>query len=173
MRCSFVIIIGLMLAACAGDLIQIDEDRDKTVLIIRKSENANAVNYAVRTNGACEATDIIVYWKMQEEGGHTEHLLDREEPYYGVVGKQVSPSAATFAVAQFPDKRITVVVDRVREDETTMSCSFTGVAQISDQESIVDRVFIEHSGWSVKRATLYGVLRAHPVTEVSEVLFHE
>ncbi len=171
-RSLSIMLISGMFMACSGDLVQINEDRDKTVLVIHKSENANVVHYAVRTNGACEATDVIAYWKMHEDGGHTEALLDREEPYYGIVGKEVSPSAATFAVAQFPDKRITVLVQRA-DDEATIRCSFDGVATISDQESIVDRVFIEHAGWSVKRATLYGVLRAYPVTEVSEVLFHD
>jgi hypothetical protein len=67
-----------------------------SVFFIAKSQNKNQVHYGIHVDRDCRPhgdAPVFAYWRMLEDHGHLEPLLDREVPAYGLCERQVVESA--------------------------------------------------------------------------------
>lgn len=169
LRGVMVLFTACSIFACGGAPITITEN-DHNVFPIRKTENANHVWYAVKTDGKCDIVDVFAYWQMDAEDGHTEELLSIEEPYYGIDDVQISGNAAWFKLAKLPEKRIKVVVESKEDEEGNITCSFPGLGQIDGQEAILNEIWLHNEGTTVHSIDVIGWLYTDRDVEIVETI---
>ncbi len=144
-----------------------------SAFFIAKSQNRNQVHYGVHVDRECRPVGdapIFAYWRMLENGGELEPLLDREVPYYGLGDDQkveLSPTGSSIRVnlRALPERPVVVTLTR-----TKSGCQATAATTIAGSEAQLTFVY-------VRLAWLLGVdyllLRGHRAdngTSIEEVV---
>jgi hypothetical protein len=116
-----------------------------SAFFVAKSQNRNQVHYGVHVDRACRpvgAAPLFGYWRMLENRGRLEPLLDREEPAYGLCEGQTieavegNHSTIRVCLRAMPDRPVLVNVDRAGS-----KCIATATTMIAGAESRLHFVY--------------------------------
>lgn len=103
---------------------------------IRKSENRNRVEYAIRLDAECRPSGrapVVAYWRMFERGpGERESLAAFERMAYGISSQRTDPEG--------PGTRVAIVLRALRERTIGVVVSSSNGRCSARATAIVDRV---------------------------------
>lgn len=116
-----VLVLGSLLAfsrVSAGEGVSFGPDDTQSVLFIAKSQNKNQVHYGVHLDSHCNpvgSAPVFGYWRMLEQRGQVEPILEMEEPAYGVADGQTvlkNPGGTTIRVRlrAFAERPLAIVI---------------------------------------------------------------
>jgi hypothetical protein len=113
-----------------------------SVFFIAKSQNKNQVHYGIRVDTGCAPVGrepVYAYWRLIEDGGRSEPLLDIEQSAYGVASQEDLPgSAVRLVLRAFPRRSITITTERDGQ-----RCRAAAVADINGRASRVDNIYVK------------------------------
>ncbi len=93
----------------------------RSVFIVAKSQNKNQVHYGVHLDASCRPlglAPVFGYWRMFEQRGEIEPMLDIEESAYGLtegqtVERTAEETTIRVSLRAFPDRPLVISIRRV------------------------------------------------------------
>jgi len=119
----------------------------QSIFHIAKSENRNQVHYGARIDEACRpvgAAPIYAYWRMFERGPqHTEPLLNREQPGYGLGAQQILTrtnrgGTVSIQLRAWPDRPVRIELFRA-----STGCAARAMLDIQHQPAVIQSIYID------------------------------
>jgi hypothetical protein len=117
-----------------------------SAFFIAKSHNRNQVHYGVHVDRECRPVGdapVFAYWRMLENGGLLEPLLDREVPAYGLCEDQkVELTEAGHSTIRICLRALSERPLRLTVARTAAGCRATASATIAGTEARLEFVYV-------------------------------